>query len=121
METLTKTEENVMQILWNIKKGLVHDVIAKMPSPQPPYNTISSIIRILEKKGFVKHKAYGRTHEYSPKISKLVYKKHTFKKLLANYFDGSYENVVSFMVNDKKISDKEIQEMKNIIEETQNN
>jgi len=116
METLTKTEEKIMQIMWTIKKGVVKDVIDQMPEPKPPYNTISSVVRILEKKGFVTHKAYGKTHEYFPKISKSTYKRQTFKKLLSNYFEGSYKNVVSFMLDEKEIDEKQILELKEIIE-----
>ncbi|GAB3918643.1 BlaI/MecI/CopY family transcriptional regulator [Larkinella terrae] len=109
MEQLTKTEEKVMQILWTIKKGFVKDVIDGMPDPKPPYNTISSLIRILEKKGFVGHKAYGKTHEYFPTVSKLGYRRFTFTHFLTNYFEGSPEKVVSFMVNEEKLSSSDIQ------------
>jgi BlaI family transcriptional regulator, penicillinase repressor len=115
MEELTKTEEKIMQILWKIKKGMVKDVIEQLPKPHPPYNTISSVVRILEKKGFVKHKAYGKTYEYSPRISKSAYKKHTFKTMVNNYFDNSYKDLVSFLVDDTNISDKELAEIKNLI------
>ncbi len=117
METLTKVEEKVMQILWNIKSGFVKDVIDKMEEePKPPYNTISSVIRILVKKGFVDFKAYGKTYEYFPKISKLAYKKLMFTQFLKNYFDGSYENVVSYMVSEEEIPNEEVSEIKQIIE-----
>lgn len=116
METLTKREEEIMMIIWSIKKGLVHDIIEKMPEPQPPYNTISSIVRILEKKGFVSHKAYGKTHEYFPAISKMAYRKHIFKRMMKDYFENSYENVVSHLVNDKEVGNNEIEEIKEIIE-----
>ena len=116
MEELTKTEEKIMQILWDLKKGFVKDVIAKMPDPKPPYNTISSVIRILEGKGFVDHNAYGKTHEYFPIISKVAYSKFTLKNVIKNYFGGSYEKLVSFMVNEKDLSDTEIKEIKDIID-----
>ncbi len=100
-----------MQILWDIKQGFVKDVIERMPDPKPPYNTISSLIRILEKKGFVGYKAYGKTHEYHPVISKLAYRQFTFKNFLLNYFEGSPKNVVSFMVKEENLSQEEIQQM----------
>ncbi|CAN5913213.1 BlaI/MecI/CopY family transcriptional regulator [soil metagenome] len=115
MEELTKTEEKVMHILWKLKKGFVKDIIAQMPDPQPPYNTISSVVRILEKKGFVGFTAYGKTHEYFPLISKFAYTKFTFRQLLADYFEGSHEKVVSFMVKEENLSEREIAEIKNII------
>ena len=116
MEALTKAEEKVMQILWSLKKAFVKDVIEKMDEPKPPYNTVSSVVRILVEKGFVSFKAYGRTYEYFPIISKLQYKKFTFGQMLRNYFDGSYETMVSYMVDEEKISDSEITEIKKIID-----
>ena len=105
-----------MQIFWKIKKGFVKDVINLLPSPKPPYNTISSIVRILEKKGFIDFKAYGRTYEYFPKIKKLAYRKYIFTNFIKNYFDGSYENVVSYMVSDEDMSGDELKEIKELIE-----
>ncbi|MCQ2973722.1 MAG: BlaI/MecI/CopY family transcriptional regulator [Bacteroidales bacterium] len=116
MEQLTKAEEKVMQILWKLKSAFVKDIIAEMPDPKPPYNTISSVVRILREKGFVDFKAYGKTYEYFPAISKLAYKKFAFGQMLKNYFDGSYETMVSYMVDEETISDSEIKEIKDIIE-----
>jgi len=76
MERLTNKEEKVMQVLWDLKRGFVKDLLEEFPEPKPHYNTISTIIRILEEKGFVGHKAYGNTHQYYPKISRNVYRKH---------------------------------------------
>jgi len=112
---LTKTEEKVMQILWDLKRGFVKDVIDRMGEPQPPYNTISSLIRILEKKGFVAHKAYGKTHEYFPAISKIAYRSFTFKNFIANYFEGSPENVISYMVKEENLGLEEIDRMKQML------
>ena len=117
METLTKKEEDVMQILWNIKEGFVNDIIKEMGDEKTPYNTISSIVRILEKKGFVDFKAYGKTHQYFPKISKAAYRKYAFKKLISGYFDGSYEKVVSFIANEEEIDDKELKEIEKLRQE----
>ncbi len=117
METLTKTEEKIMQILWKIRKGFVKDVIDEMPEPKPPYNTISSLIRILVKKEFVGHKAYGKTYEYFPVISKLAYRKFTFTNFVANYFEGAPENVVSFMVNEEQLSPEEIQKIQELLDQ----
>ncbi len=116
MEALTKKEEQIMQILWKLKKGFVNDIIEKLPQPKPPYNTISSIVRILESKGFVDYKAYGRTHEYFPIISKAAYRKFTFKQLISNYFDGSYQEVVSFIISEKEgnISEEDATELKKL-------
>ena len=116
METLTKTEEKVMQILWKIKRGFVKDLIDEMPDPKPPYNTISSLVRILVKKEFIGHKAYGKTYEYFPVVSKLAYRKFTFRNFVSNYFEGAPENVVSFMVNEEKLSQEEIQKIQDLLE-----
>ncbi len=119
MERLTKREEEIMHIFWKIKKGFVKDIISELPD-NPPYNTISSIVRILEKKGYLKYKQYGNTYEYSPKISKRRYTKKVFKNFLTNYFDNSYKNVVSFMVKENKLNEKDIEEMMEIIEQNKN-
>ena len=112
---LTKAEEQVMLVLWKLKKAMVHDIIEQMDEPKPAYTTVSTIIRILEKKGFVDHKAYGKTHEYFPLVSKANYSKKAADKLLAGYFGGSVENMVSFFVKEKKLSLNELEEiMKNI-------
>ena len=117
MEQLTKAEEKVMQILWKLKSAFVKDIIEQMPDPKPPYNTISSVVRILREKGFVDFKAYGKTYEYFPAVSKLAYKKYTFGQMLRNYFDGSYETMVSYMVDEEPVSEREISEIKQIIDQ----
>jgi len=119
METLTKREEEIMQIIWKLKKGFVKDFVNLLPAPKPAYNTVSTIVRILEKKGFIDHTAYGTTYEYFPVVSKLAYKKYAFKKLISNYFEGAPENVVSFMINEDQIGEPEIREIKDIIEEAE--
>ena len=117
MENLTAKEEEIMQILWEIERGLVHDVIERLSKPKPPYSTVSSVIRILERKAYVGHKAYGKTHEYFPLISKKEYRKRTFRYMLQNYFDNSLENVVSFMVKEEKLKPEDIEEINRIIEQ----
>lgn len=116
METLTKKEEQIMQILWNLKKGFVNDIIDELPEPKPPYNTVSSIVRILESKGFVDYKAYGKSHQYFPIITKAAYRKFAFKQMISSYFDGSYEKVVSFLVSDEenKLSEQEAKELEKL-------
>ena len=96
LKELTKAEDQVMQILWDLKAAFVKDIIEKMPDPKPAYNTISTIVRILETKGFVDHKAYGKTHEYFPVISKEKYTKFYLNNMLKGYFGGSFQNLVSF-------------------------
>jgi len=120
MEELTKTEERIMQVLWRLQKAFVKDIIDELDDePKPPYNTISSIVRLLGKKGYVNYKAYGKTYEYFPAISKEQYTKTTFSKLFSGYFDNSPASLLSFMVKEEKLSEKDIEEIKRIINQNQ--
>ena len=109
MKELTKAEEQVMQILWQIERGFVKDILAQMPDPKPAYNTVSTIVRILEKKGFVSYQAYGKTHEYYPLVAKKDYSHFFLKSFIGNYFGGSFSRLVSFFAqeNDMDIHDFE--------------
>ena len=118
MKELTKAEEQVMQILWDLERAFVKDVIEQLPEPKPAYTTVSTIIRILEQKEFVGYKAYGKTHEYFPLVSKDVYKKFITKGLLKDYFSGSLKNLVSHFFFFEKIDVKELDEILKIIEQT---
>ena len=116
MQRLTQREEYVMQIVWKLKEGFVKDVIAEYPAPEPPYNTVSSIIRILEEKGYVGHKAYGRTHLYFPLISMEEFRAQSLNELVENYFSGSVNALVSQMVAEEPLPEDEIEKLKAIIE-----
>ena len=120
MEKLTSKEEEIMQILWDIERGLVNDVIARFPEPKPPYTTVSSVVRRLEKKEYVGYKAYGKTHEYFPIIAKKDYRRRTFKHLVQNYFDNSIESIVSFIVQEEKLNTGDIEELNKLIEQNSN-
>jgi predicted transcriptional regulator len=111
MKELTKAEEEVMQYLWAMEKAFVKDIIEKMPSPKPAYTTVSTIIRILEKKGFVGHKAYGKTHEYYPLITKKEYTRSFMKNFMRNYFSNSFKEMVSFFAKEDKLSVSELDEL----------
>ena len=111
IKELTKAEEQVMQILWQLKEGIVKEMLEKMPDPKPAYNTVSTVVRVLEGKGFIGHKAYGNSHVYYPLISEDEYKKFTFDKMMTNYFSNSYESLVSFLVQEKNLSVKELDEI----------
>ena len=117
MKELTQRELTTLEILWEIEKGFVNDVLEMYPEPKPPYTTISSIIRILETKGYVSHKAYGKTHEYFPIVSRIKYKKHVVKDLVKNFFGGSLNNVVSFMAEEDELSEKDINEISELIDQ----
>jgi BlaI family penicillinase repressor len=111
MQELTKAEEQIMQILWKIEKGFVKDIVELFSDPKPAYNTVSTIVRILEDKHFIGHTAYGKTHEYFPLIGKKEYSKSYLKKFIKNYFSGSYQQMVTFLSDEEDLSVDEIQNM----------
>ena len=108
MKELTKAEEEVMQKLWKLEKAFVKEILKEFKDPKPAYNTISTIIRILEKKGFVGFKAFGKSHQYFPLVSKEEYKAKISKNLIAKYFEGSIEKMVSFFVQKEEIDISEL-------------
>jgi BlaI family penicillinase repressor len=116
MRELTRAEEEVMQVLWQIRKGFVKDMLEHFDEPKPAYNTVSTIVRILQDKGFISHKAYGRTHEYFPLISKDEYSKMHLKTFVKDYFSNSFEKMVSFFAREKGITVKEMGEIMKIME-----
>jgi predicted transcriptional regulator len=117
IKELTKAEEQIMQVLWDLNKAFVKDVIDELPEPKPAYNTVSTIIRILETKGFVNHEAFGKSHRYYPLITKEEYKSFATEKLLSGYFSNSVEKMFSFFVKEKKIDVKEADEILKILDE----
>jgi BlaI family penicillinase repressor len=111
MKELTKAEEQVMQILWNLQQGFVKDILDQLPEPKPAYNTVSTIVRILEKKGFVGYKAYGKTHEYYPLVARDDYRHFYLKNFLGGYFGGSFKRLVSFFAKEENMDLQELEEM----------
>lgn len=111
MKELTKAEEQIMQVLWDLEKGFVKDIIEQLPEPKPAYNTVSTIVRILEQKGFVKHNAYGKTHEYYPAVDKDKYSKFYFNNFLSGYFNGSFERLVSFFAKENDLDVNDVEEL----------
>jgi BlaI family penicillinase repressor len=120
LPTLTKAEEEVMQVIWQLDRCVVRDVIDKLGDPDMPHSTISSVVRILEKKGFVDHKAYGKTYEYFPVITKEEYAQHGVKSLLEKYFSGSPKQLVSFLVQSEDMNLKELNDLLKDLDESQN-
>jgi predicted transcriptional regulator len=118
MEKLTKVEEEIMLILWDLKKAFVKDIIEQIPEPKPHYNTVSTMIKILQEKGFVDYTAYGKTYQYFTLISKENYFKKSVSPMLKNYFNGSAKQLVSFFVKEKNIS---IEELEKLVKELKNN
>ena len=116
MRDLTKAEEEVMQVLWKIKKGFVKEILEHFDDPKPAYNTVSTIVRILQEKGFVTHKAYGRTHEYYPIVTKSEYSKSHLSSFVNDYFSNSFEKMVSFFAKEKSISLQEMEDIMRIMD-----
>ena len=108
---LTQAEEQVMILLWEKEAAFVNDLIEAMPEPRPAYNTVSTILRILEKKGFVGHTAYGRSHQYHPLVKKEDYRKGVFKNLFQNYFGASFESLVAYFMKEEDMSLEELEEI----------
>lgn len=117
MKDLTKAEEQIMQILWKLEKGFVNDILESFPEPRPAYNTVSTIVRILEKKGFVGHEALGKTHRYYPLVSKKEYTKSFLNRMIKNYFGNSYKDAVSFFAKEENISLEDIEEIRKELSE----
>lgn len=116
MEKLTNKEEEIMQILWNMEKAFVNDILDKMPEPKPHYNTLSTIVRLLEEKGFVSYKSYGKSHQYFPIISLEAYRGVYVTDSIKKYFGNSVSNLVNYFVKEDRLSDEEITELLHIIE-----
>lgn len=111
MKQLTKAEEEVMQILWKLKKANVAAVIDELPLPKPAYNTVSTIVRILESKGFVNHEKEGKGHNYFPVVKKSDYSRHSLDKLMQGYFQGSFKSMVSFYMKQNTMTLAELEEV----------
>ena len=117
MNILTKAEEQVMQILWEEKEAFVKDLLQKFPEPRPAYNTVSTIIRILEKKGYVDHRSFGKSHQYYPLVSRDQYRNERFSSLMKNYFNNSMKQVLSHFGKNGSMDMKEADEIISMIEE----
>lgn len=119
MKELTRAEEQIMHVLWEMEKGLVKDILDRLPEPKPAYNTVSTIVRILEKKGFIGHEAFGKTHLYFPLITLNEYRRGFLKSFVNRFFGNSYQEMVSFFASDRKITIQELEEIKaSLAEET---
>jgi predicted transcriptional regulator len=117
MKSITRAQEEILQILWEIKDGAVTDVIQKLPDPKPAYTTVATVIKVLEKKGYVDHRTYGKTFVYFPLISRKEYAKHVMRGRVNVLFDNSVNQMVSFFVRQKNLSLNELEELRKMIEE----
>lgn len=114
-QELTRAELEIMQILWKIERGFVNNILEAMPEPKPAYNTVSTIVRILEKKGFVAHNSFGKSHEYYPVVDRQSYTRGFMSNVLENFFGGSVGNMVSFLSHEKGITVSEADEIIEIL------
>lgn len=111
MKELTKAEEEIMQILWALGSAFVKDIIKKLPKPKPAYNTVSTIVRILQQKGFVGHEIHGKSHKYHPLVTKDSYTRSFITGFVQSYFRGSYRQMVSFFTKEQKLSVNELEQL----------
>ena len=117
MKELTKAEEQVMQVLWSVGQGFANEIMTAFPEPKPAYNTVLTIIKILERKGFVKHETFCRAHRYSPAISKEEYSHRYLGSVVERYFNNSYLDLVSAFARKENFSVEELEEMRKAIDE----
>jgi predicted transcriptional regulator len=120
MKSLTKAEEQIMQALWKLNKAFLRQIVEAMPNPKPHQNTVATLLKILAEKGFVGVTVLGRHHEYFPLVSKEEYSKKTMKQIVKGYFEGSFSNVVSFMVKENNISVEELEKLLQQIKKQKN-
>lgn len=111
MKELTKAEEQIMQVLWQLESAFVKEILARLPKPKPAYNTVSTIVRILQQKGFVGYETYGQSHKYYPLITKDAYTKLFMKGFVKRYFSGSYQQMVSFFAKEDNLSIGELEDL----------
>ncbi|SHN13941.1 BlaI/MecI/CopY family transcriptional regulator [Mucilaginibacter sp. OK098] len=115
MQKLAKREEQIMQAVWQLENAFIKEIIQEMPDPKPHYNTIATMVKILEDKGFLGHEIIGNIFRYYPVISKDTYQKHAMKDIVSQYFDNSYPSMLAFFAKEQKISEEELNEIVNLI------
>ena len=116
MQKLAKREEQIMQVLWRLEKAFVKDIITGLPEPKPHYNSVATMVRILEEKGFVDHEAFGNTFQYFPLVSKETYQRQTLGDIVKQYFNDSYPSMLAFFAKEEKISKADLEEILKIIQ-----
>jgi predicted transcriptional regulator len=117
MKKLTRKEEEVMKILWKLEKAFVKDIVEEYDEPKPHYNTVSSLVRLLQDKGIIGFTQYGNTYEYFPLMTKEEYRKTFMKQVVSDYFDNSYKSAVAFFVKEKGLTPAELEELIKMIKE----
>lgn len=117
MEELTKAQEEILLVLWDIQEGAVADVVEKLSEPKPAYTTVATVIKVLEKKNYVAHRKYGNIHVYYPVVTKKAYAKHVLKDAYKGLFNNSINQLVSFFVKEKDVPVSELEELKKLIDQ----
>jgi BlaI family penicillinase repressor len=120
MKPLTKAEEQVMQVIWKLEQAFLREIVDAMPAPKPHQNTVATLLKILIEKEFVAAEVLGRQHRYSPLVSKQAYSGKSIKQLTRNYFEGSFSNMVSYLVKENNISVTELEQLLKQIKKQQN-
>jgi len=115
MIKLAKREEQIMQAFWQLEKAFIKEIIPQLPNPKPHYNTVATIVKILEDKGFLAHEAVGNIFQYYPIVSREQYQKHAIKDIVSQYFNNSYPNMLAYFAKEQKISDTELKEIVKLI------
>jgi len=117
MKELTRLEEEIMQVIWQVGRGFANEIMAAVPEPKPAYNTVITVVRILEKKGFVGYDVYCKAHQYYPLITKDEYSKQLLTGVVKKYFNNSFRNLVSAFADGKNLTLKDLEELKQLINE----
>lgn len=119
MKQLTQAEEEIMQILWVKERAFVKEIVEEFPEPKPAYNTISTLVRILEKKAFVGHEAFGKSHQYYPLVEKEEYSKKYIDRFVDKYFSGSYKELVTFFTKEKEMNVSDLEKLLNELKQSE--
>jgi BlaI family transcriptional regulator, penicillinase repressor len=119
MVKLAKREEQIMHVFWDMKKAFIRDVIPQLPDPKPHYNSVATIVKILEEKGFLDHETVGNIYCYFPKISREDYQAHAMKDIVSQYFDNSYPRMLAFFAKEQNLSEDELKEILKLIKTNQ--
>ncbi|MDB5229420.1 MAG: BlaI/MecI/CopY family transcriptional regulator [Chitinophagaceae bacterium] len=115
MEKLAKREEQIMHVFWDLQKAFIRDIIPLLPDPKPHYNSVATMVKILEEKGFLSHEAVGNMYSYFPVITREDYQKHSMKDIVSRYFDNSYPRMLAFFAKEQNLSEEELNEIINTI------
>lgn len=115
MQKLAKREEQIMQVFWTLERAYIKEVIPEMPDPKPHYNSVATMVKILEEKGFLGHETVGNIYQYFPIITREEYQKHNMKDIVSQYFDNSYPKMLAYFAKEEKLSESELNEILNII------